>query len=220
MANRTCSLPGCGKPHRARGLCSGHYNASRYTSEQRHPRVERTCETCGVEYLTQRTDGRFCSLLCRDLWRLDQPGDPMWSRGARLCRLPLDHPAMWYGMVCALTESACRICGLLFMHRPGRPRVTCSSTCRNRARKRRQVGRKSIKRVAIFERDGYICWMCDMQCDPTVHVPHPDAPTVDHLVPQSLGGTHDPDNLATACFTCNSLRGASWTIPQRDALAA
>jgi hypothetical protein len=29
MANRTCSIDGCGKPHKARGWCSSHYNAWR-----------------------------------------------------------------------------------------------------------------------------------------------------------------------------------------------
>lgn len=26
MAPRTCTLPDCGKPHKAKGLCHGHYN--------------------------------------------------------------------------------------------------------------------------------------------------------------------------------------------------
>ena len=36
-------------------------------------------------------------------------------------------------------------------------------------------------------------------------------PTIDHLVPLSLGGTNDPDNLVTSCRRCNEQRGAqSW----------
>jgi len=155
---------------------------------------------------------RFCSLACRDLWRLDQPTDPMWLSGPRLSRLPASHPAIWYGATCHLDESACQVCGLLFMHKPGR-RITCSLACRRKSKRRGRQGRRRINREAIFQRDGYTCWMCEKQCDPTRVVPHPDAPTVDHLVPQSLGGAHDADNLATACFTCNSTRGASWSIP-------
>ncbi|WP_349262577.1 HNH endonuclease signature motif containing protein [Allocoleopsis sp.] len=30
--------------------------------------------------------------------------------------------------------------------------------------------------------------------------------TIDHLVPQSLGGTDEPDNLALACTRCNQRR--------------
>lgn len=31
--------------------------------------------------------------------------------------------------------------------------------------------------------------------------------TVDHYLPQSLGGTHDFDNLRWACMSCNNLKG-------------
>jgi hypothetical protein len=27
--------------------------------------------------------------------------------------------------------------------------------------------------------------------------------TIDHIIPQSLGGTNDPDNLCLACWDCN-----------------
>lgn len=30
--------------------------------------------------------------------------------------------------------------------------------------------------------------------------------TIDHLVPQSLGGSDEPDNLALACTRCNQRR--------------
>lgn len=87
--DRICTIEGCVQPHRARGLCSTHYNQAH--QPDRHRQVMRVCDTCGVEYLTMRPDGRFCSLLCRDLWRIDQPDDPMHSLQL-VCRLPVDHP--------------------------------------------------------------------------------------------------------------------------------
>lgn len=30
--------------------------------------------------------------------------------------------------------------------------------------------------------------------------------TLEHLIPASLGGSHDLDNLALACFQCNNYR--------------
>lgn len=49
-------------------------------------------------------------------------------------------------------------------------------------------------REQIFERDDYTCQYCGergvrLECD--------------HIIPVSRGGSHDPSNLATACFTCN-----------------
>lgn len=79
----------------------------------------------------------------------------------------------------------------------------------------RQQPRKAVKarlRLAIFERDGWTCWLCMGQTEPTASVPHPLAPTVDHLVPRVDGGTDEPDNLATAHFACNSKRGRSLSL--------
>ncbi|WP_227979969.1 HNH endonuclease [Nocardia spumae] len=57
-------------------------------------------------------------------------------------------------------------------------------------------------------RDGYRCHICRRNTDRSKVVPHPKAPTIDHLIPLSLGGTHEPANVATACFLCNSRKGA------------
>lgn len=60
---RTCSVEGCSRKHQARGYCGSHYN--KILKPDRHiTRI--TCEVCGVEYTTKRTDGRYCSLPCRD----------------------------------------------------------------------------------------------------------------------------------------------------------
>lgn len=42
----------------------------------------------------------------------------------------------------------------------------------------------------------------------------PGADTVDHLIPQALGGSHEADNLAPAHRRCNSSRGKR-PIPRR-----
>lgn len=53
-------------------------------------------------------------------------------------------------------------------------------------------------RAMVLERDGYVCWLCGL----------PGANSVDHVLPVSKGGaTHDPANLRSAHFSCNSKRG-------------
>lgn len=54
----------------------------------------------------------------------------------------------------------------------------------------------SLVRKYILERDQYTCAYCGEYGD-----------TMDHLHPQSKGGTHVPSNLVTACETCNRLKG-------------
>jgi len=53
-------------------------------------------------------------------------------------------------------------------------------------------------RTKVFERDEYRCKFCG---------DHKDL-TVDHIFPESKGGTLDLDNLQTLCRSCNSSKGA------------
>jgi 5-methylcytosine-specific restriction endonuclease McrA len=49
--------------------------------------------------------------------------------------------------------------------------------------------------LAVFLRDAGTCAYCGAR---------PAKPTVDHIVPRSLGGTSEAANLCTACPSCNS----------------
>jgi len=51
-------------------------------------------------------------------------------------------------------------------------------------------------RIAILERDGYICQYCG---SPAEHV--------DHVIPRCQGGTNEPDNLVASCASCNLSKG-------------
>jgi 5-methylcytosine-specific restriction endonuclease McrA len=53
-------------------------------------------------------------------------------------------------------------------------------------------------RKQVFALKGTTCYWC----------PAP-ATSVDHLVPQALGGGEELSNLVPACRRCNTLRGAS-----------
>ena len=56
-------------------------------------------------------------------------------------------------------------------------------------------------RFEIFKRDGFRCKYCGAVPSDTVIL------EIDHVKPIAKGGTNDPDNLVTACFSCN--RGKS-----------
>lgn len=36
--------------------------------------------------------------------------------------------------------------------------------------------------------------------------PHPFAPTIDHVIPLDAGGMHEPSNVQTAHYRCNSIK--------------
>ena len=50
----------------------------------------------------------------------------------------------------------------------------------------------------VSRRDGLACRYCGADNDLTI----------DHLVPRSLGGGDEPENLAVACRSCNARKGA------------
>lgn len=62
---RICDINGCSKPHRARGLCSTHYNHA--YQPDRHAKKLMACEVCGTEILrlVTRKYRRTCSVECR-----------------------------------------------------------------------------------------------------------------------------------------------------------
>lgn len=60
-------------------------------------------------------------------------------------------------------------------------------------------------RQAIFERDGWVCGICDQPINPgLVGQVHPDAPSIDHIVPLSRGGDDTPANVQASHFGCNA----------------
>ena len=53
-------------------------------------------------------------------------------------------------------------------------------------------------RQAVFMRDGHRC----LRCGATENL------SIDHIVPRSKGGFHDPENLQTLCLRCNTSKNA------------
>lgn len=61
----------------------------------------------------------------------------------------------------------------------------------------------------LFKRDNYICHLCKAEVSMAASLNEVDssAPSIDHIVPKSKGGSNAPSNLATACISCNKRRG-------------
>lgn len=59
-------------------------------------------------------------------------------------------------------------------------------------------------RFAVLERDGHTCQYCGLSAGEEGAVLQ-----VDHIVPVSMGGRDEPQNLLTACRDCNAGKGSS-----------
>lgn len=82
---------------------------------------------------------------------------------------------------------------------------------RNMAKKRaRKVAAfvEDVDPTTLFERDGWRCHICGKKCRQDVDGLHPQAPTIDHVIPLSKGGEHSYKNTACAHRRCNVSKGA------------
>lgn len=117
--------------------------------------------------------------------------------------------------VTASTDRYCTRCGSIYRS-PYVNRVHCSDFCRDADANDRRKARGAqlyygwisrFDRLEIYERDNYTCWLCnepvDMEDDPKIG---DWSPSLDHVIPRSRGGSHDPENLRTAHRWCNSVR--------------
>ena len=80
-----------------------------------------------------------------------------------------------------------------------KPEISREKTRRYRSRKR-ELFVEDIKEKELIDRDGTLCSYCRKELEfgtkTAVHV--------DHVIPLSLGGIHDPNNLVLACRSCNT----------------
>ena len=149
------------------------------------------CAWCGNRFARRGRNHLCCSRLCS------------WRRAKGTVRAAVD--------IAAATRH-CERCGQPYCHAIANRRH-CSDLCRDLdANDRGAILHhgwiRSAIRAAIYERDGYRCKLCNELVDMAADPQRGDwAPTLDHIIPRSQGGTHDADNLRTAHRWCNSIRG-------------
>lgn len=183
-------------------------------------RKPRPCAWCGTTFRSTRKASRFCTLSCYSASCRDKRMPVLHPDAPRHVAPPiLDVPRTW-------TAGACVSCGATFVVRNDPQITTCSEKCQRRVHRKRhraKHGRSDIHRHrarrygveyepisnrSVFERDDWRCGICGEDVDRSVKAPHPLSPSLDHVVPMSLGGGHTLDNVQCAHFRCNTLKGA------------
>ena len=164
--------------------------------------AERRCHECGRTAVTARQ--KYCSDECQKAVNARKARE--WNYKKRA--IHVDRPR------------TCKHCGTAFVPGYGtKRRAFCSHECckryggrAGRAVRRarlRGVARENIRPEEIFKRDSWRCHICGEPVERREQVPHPLAPTLDHVIPIALGGDHLRTNVRCAHFICNSKKGAA-----------
>ncbi|WP_166785555.1 HNH endonuclease [Cryobacterium cryoconiti] len=160
---------------------------------------------------------KFCSVRCRVASHRSARNPIRSGTPWTIVSIPSKQPPPTF------PDGYCSQCGKELL---GRKRKYCDRSCANRAynAQRRFDGRardlkyrrrallrdarvEAFEAIEIFERDGYLCRICDEPLNMLVDFPHPLYPTIDHIFPLALGGEHSRANAQSAHLTCNVRKG-------------
>ena len=159
---------------------------------------DRVCPECDTEFTTTRQNQLYCSNDCTYSANLRQKRE-QWAAEYE--------PKSF----------VCKECGAEVTTVCGEPRSAfCSDECSERFTRRvykerrgehmKRAFRKQVVFKKIYQRDGGVCQICGL---PVAFDKTPEqiwAATIDHIIPLSVGGTHEPGNCQLAHRICNSLK--------------
>lgn len=192
-----CSVDGCDSPMRKRSWCAGHYSQWRRTGSVTSFSYKwgnrGVCKVCGAP-CEERGKREYCSSRCQVLVSR-VGGIPPETKPCQRCGKDID---------------------LFAVGKSGRKKRMDAVMCRPCQHARKHT-RHHMSVERLVDRDGTLCSICGEEVDLALKKPDMFSPSVDHIIPYSLGGTHDPENLALAHLWCNQVKnnrvGWSFTNP-------
>lgn len=190
----------------------GVYYSKRYDKPKQFPIV---CAHCGIDAIVTKATATYCSHACwQDTNRkahqaqhaqVELAWRPILRRPRTALAVPLRPVRQrWY-------SGRCLMCSSWFIADSPVDRY-CSSRCGRRASKdrRRALERAAfvehVSRTEVYERDRWTCQLCREAVLRDEVVPHPQAPTLDHVIALAKGGTHELANVQLAHFYCNTIK--------------
>lgn len=204
-----CTIAGCGDVQVARGWCSAHYTRWRRYGDPLHRfgwEVVggcRVCPRCRVDKPLSdfASNDSYCKHCAAAMMREVRAINPPPRRGK-------------------LVDLTCDCCGVEFVGDGRRSRycsVECFEAFKHRANWKHLNTRRArlrdalvepFDRLEIFERDGWVCQLCGMPVDRAARFPAPMSASLDHIIPISRGGTHEPGNAQCSHLHCNIVKAA------------
>lgn len=165
----------------------------------------RVCPVCFRRHMGRgKTCGDACSTMFNRMGvRRQAEMKPAWRQPYTCAECGTEHAP-------AYADKKTRFCSRACMRRYSK-RINKERYGRNHRQRARRAGVAyepvNVKRV--YERDGWMCGICGGKIAKDKKAPHPRSPSIDHIIPLSLGGPHTYDNVQAAHFGCNSMKGNS-----------
>ena len=194
----------------------------RYERRYRQAQRDHVCEWCGTTF-KRAGHARACSPECSQAIRAREgkEGASRWRRA----RSKLDRAARGSSGRRRFISAWCRSCARPFILAGKASGYFCSMACKDRDKRARRRARKAkaeiepISRAQVMRRDKHRCQLCGRKVRQNAVVPHPLAPTLDHVVPLAEGGAHTMANIQLAHFLCNSIKSnGAWPTGEQLAL--
>lgn len=156
------------------------------------------CAQCESAFDSARSNARFCTERCGRAWgRAHESGQCSAAKCAR--------PVRAKGLCSMHYKTQARAEGRL--SNPVWDDKRRDNYQRRRALKKAAETGDPVRRDDIAARDGYRCGLCAKRVDMTKPWPHPLSPSLDHIIPLTRGGAHDPSNVQLAHLRCNTAKG-------------
>jgi 5-methylcytosine-specific restriction endonuclease McrA len=216
MCDDTCR--GCGvllpehddtRRGRCRVWCSK--KCSTHHSRAPKPKNAGTCSQCGSDFLTHNSTKKYCSRFCSEVARGLRRAAPLTPIECALPECGIEFTPTYDRQRCCSERHGKLLYNRLSRadgRQAGQPwdDKRRDSYHRRRALKQDASTGAPVHLAEIADRDGHRCGICEKPV-PDVKWPHPLSPSLDHRIPLSKGGAHDPANVQLAHLRCNTAKG-------------
>lgn len=195
MDKPTCLASGCERIGGTRGLCGMHYMRWWKHGTTEDPAV--SCFGCGSNFKPRSANFKFCSNSCANAW--NRKNNP---RKCEVAGCERGHDAK--GMCTMHYRRNARAVGAESNDQWSERR---KANYHQRRALKLQIPAESIRPADVYERDEWVCGICAEPVDRNLSWPDPMSPSLDHVLPLSLGGHHTMENVALAHLSCNVRKG-------------